>query len=193
LETFNQAILEKSTFQDVNAQVVQRCREGDNRAQYELYKLYSKAMFNVSMRITNDYAESEDVLQEAFMSAFKNLHSYKSEASFGSWLKRIVINASVNAIRKRRSELVPLEDRMVGDIPDEAFEDDTEWKVEKVRRAIQCLPDGYRVVLSLYLLEGFDHAEIGEILGISESTSKSQYSRARKKLLEIMKDSHYMV
>jgi RNA polymerase sigma factor (sigma-70 family) len=193
LETFNQAILEKSTFQDVNAQVVQRCREGDNRAQYELYKLYSKAMFNVSMRITNDYAESEDVLQEAFMSAFKNLHSYKSEASFGSWLKRIVINASVNAIRKRRSELVPLEDRMAGDIPDEEFEDDTEWKVEKVRRAIQCLPDGYRVVLSLYLLEGFDHAEIGEILGISESTSKSQYSRARKKLLEIMKDSHYMV
>jgi RNA polymerase sigma factor (sigma-70 family) len=193
LKTINQAILEKSTFQDVNAQVVQRCREGDNRAQYELYKLYSKAMFNVSMRITNDYAESEDVLQEAFMSAFKNLNSYKSEASFGSWLKRIVINASVNAIRKRRSELVPLEDRLAGDIPDEAFEDDTEWKVEKVRRAIQCLPDGYRVVLSLYLLEGYDHAEIGEILGISESTSKSQYSRARKKLLEIMKDSHYMV
>jgi RNA polymerase sigma factor (sigma-70 family) len=184
--------LEKGTFQDVNAQVVQRCRQGDNRAQYELYKLYSKAMFNVSMRITNDYAESEDVLQEAFMSAFKNLHSYKAEASFGSWLKRIVINASVNAVRKRRSELVPLEDRIAGDIPDEEYDDDTEWQVEQVRRAIQRLPDGYRVVLSLYLLEGFDHAEIGEVLGITESTSKSQYSRARKKLLEIMKDTHSM-
>jgi RNA polymerase sigma factor (sigma-70 family) len=193
VKTINQAILEKSTFQDVNAQVVQRCKQGDNRAQYELYKLYSKAMFNVSMRITNDYAESEDVLQEAFISAFKNLHSYKAEASFGSWLKRIVINASVNAIRKRRSELVPLEDRMAGDIPDEEYNDDTEWKVEKVRRAIQRLPDGYRVVLSLYLLEGFDHAEIGEVLGIGESTSKSQYSRARKKLLEIMRDSEAVV
>ncbi|MDX5418881.1 MAG: sigma-70 family RNA polymerase sigma factor [Hymenobacteraceae bacterium] len=185
--------MEKSTFQDVNAQVVQRCREGDNRAQYELYKLYSKAMFNVSMRITNDYAESEDVLQESFMSAFKNLHSYKAEASFGSWLKRIVINASVNAIRKRRSELVPLDERITGDIPDEEYSNDTEWQVEKVRRAIQRLPDGYRVVLSLYLLEGFDHAEIGEILAITESTSKSQYSRARKKLLDIMRDSEAVV
>ncbi|PKV66693.1 RNA polymerase sigma factor [Pontibacter ramchanderi] len=184
--------MEKGTFQDVNAKVVQRCREGDNRAQYELYKLYSKAMFNVSMRITNDYAESEDVLQEAFISAFKNLHSYKAEASFGSWLKRIVINASVNAVRKRRSELVPLEDRIAGDIPDEEYDDDAEWQVEQVRRAIQRLPDGYRVVLSLYLLEGLDHAEIGDVLGISESTSKSQYSRARKKLLEIMKDTHSM-
>ncbi|MDO6389449.1 sigma-70 family RNA polymerase sigma factor [Pontibacter sp. BT731] len=184
--------MEKGIFQDVNAQVVQRCRAGDNRAQYELYKLYSKAMFNVSMRITNDYAESEDVLQEAFISAFKNLHSYKAEASFGSWLKRIVINASVNAVRKRRSELVPLEDRLAEDVPEEEYDDDTEWQVEQVRRAIQRLPDGYRVVLSLYLLEGLDHAEIGEVLGISESTSKSQYSRARKKLLEIMKDTHSM-
>ncbi|WP_018476891.1 RNA polymerase sigma factor [Pontibacter roseus] len=184
--------MEKSSYQDVNAQVVQRCREGDNRAQYELYKLYSKAMFSVSMRITNDYAEAEDVLQEAFISAFKNLHTYKSEASFGSWLKRIVINASVNAVRKRRSELVPLEDRLAGDIADEEYDDDTEWQVEKVRKAIQRLPDGYRVVLSLYLLEGFDHAEIGEVLGISESTSKSQYSRAKKKLLEIMRDTHYV-
>ena len=189
MEKLNQARLEKSSYQDVNAQVVQRCREGDNRAQYELYKLYSKAMFNVSMRIVNDYAEAEDVLQEAFISAFKNLHSYKAEASFGSWLKKIVINAAVNAIRKRRAELVPLEDQIAGDIAEEAYDDDTEWQVEQVRKAIQRLPDGYRVVLSLYLLEGFDHAEIGEILGISESTSKSQYSRARKKLLEIMRNS----
>ncbi|MHC2990586.1 RNA polymerase [Pontibacter sp. HJ8] len=181
--------MEKSSYQDVNAQVVKRCREGDNRAQYELYKLYSKAMFNVSMRITNDYAEAEDVLQEAFISAFKNLHSYKGEASFGSWLKKIVVNAAVNAIRKRRSELVPLEDRITEGIADEEYDDNTEWQVEKVRKAIQRLPDGYRVVLSLYLLEGYDHAEIGEILGISESTSKSQYSRARKKLLDLMHDS----
>lgn len=183
--------MEITSYQDVNQHVVQRCKEGDNRAQYELYKLYSKAMFNVSMRIVNDYAEAEDVLQEAFISAFKNLSSYKSEASFGSWLKRIVINASINAIRKRRSELVPMDERTVGEIADEADEDDTEWQVEKVRRAIQKLPDGYRVVISLYLLEGYDHAEIGEALGVTESTSKSQYSRAKKKLLEIMREPHF--
>ena len=183
--------METISYQDVNSRVIDKCREGDNRAQYELYKLYSKAMFNVSMRITNDYAESEDVLQEAFISAFKNLHAYKGEASFGSWLKKIVVNASINAIRKRRLELVPMDERTIVDIADETYEDDSEWKVEKVRRAIMKLPDGYRVVLSLYLLEGFDHAEIGEILEISESTSKSQYSRAKKKLLEIMKEPQF--
>ncbi|WP_266204042.1 RNA polymerase sigma factor [Pontibacter kalidii] len=184
--------MEKIGYQDVNQQVVQRCKSGEHRAQYELYKLYSKAMFNVSMRITNDYAEAEDVLQEAFLSAFRNMHHYKGEASFGSWLKKIVINAAINAVRKRRSELVPMDDRTVAEVPDEVTEDDSEWQVEQVRRAIQKLPDGYRVVLSLYLLEGYDHAEIGEVLGISESTSKSQYSRARKKLLEIMKEPQFM-
>lgn len=172
--------------------MVDRCKSGDHRAQYELYKLYAKAMFNVSMRITNDYAEAEDVLQEAFVSAFRNLQSYKGEASFGSWLKKIVINAAINAVRKRRSELVPLEDRQLCDVPVDAVEDDNEWQVEQVRHAIQKLPDGYRVVLSLYLLEGYDHAEIGDILEISESTSKSQYSRAKKKLLEIMKEPRRM-
>jgi len=183
--------LETLSYQDVNSDVIERCRKGDNRAQYELYKLYAKAMFNVSMRITNDYAEAEDVLQEAFISAFKNLHTFKSEASFGSWLKKIVVNAAINAIRKRRSELVPLEERVVGEVPDEVAEDDTEWQVEKVRRAIQKLPDGYRVVLSLYLLEGYDHAEIAEIMEITESTSKSQYSRAKKKLMEIMREPQF--
>lgn len=172
--------------------VINRCREGDNRAQYELYKLYSKAMFNVCMRITNDYAEAEDVLQEAFISAFKNLHSFKGEASFGSWLKKIVVNAAINSIRKKKAELVPMEEHMAGEVADEVYEDDTDWQVDKIRRAIQKLPDGYRVVLSLYLLEGFDHAEIAEILGITESTSKSQYSRAKKKLLEIMKEPLYV-
>lgn len=182
--------METLRYQDVNAQVIDRCKNGVNRAQYELYKLYAKAMFNVSMRICNDYAEAEDVLQEAFISAFKNLHSYKADASFGSWLKKIVVNAAINAIRKKRAELVPMDERLAEDIADETDEDDSEWKVDQVRQAIQHLPDGYRVVLSLYLLEGFDHAEIGEILGISESTSKSQYSRARKKLVEIMRAPH---
>ncbi|GAB3540754.1 RNA polymerase sigma factor [Pontibacter brevis] len=193
MQTLNRNTLEKLGYQDVNHHVIDRCKSGDNRAQYELYKLYSKAMFNVSMRIVNDYAEAEDVLQEAFVSAFKNLHSYKAEASFGSWLKKIVVNAAINAIRKRRSELVPMDERVVGEVADEVYDDDTEWQVEKVRRAIQQLPDGYRVVLGLYLLEGYDHAEIGEVLGITESTSKSQYSRARKKLLEIMREPQYAV
>ncbi|MDX5347245.1 MAG: RNA polymerase sigma factor [Hymenobacteraceae bacterium] len=173
-------------YTDPNAEVVQRCREGERKAQYELYKLYSKAMFNVSMRIVNDYTEAEDVLQESFVNAFSELNSYKGDASFGSWLKRIVVNKSISKLRSRRLQWVQLGEQ---DYPDEAetvCEEDTAWQVEQIRRCIQQLPDGYRVVLTLYLLEGYDHGEISEILNISEATSKSQYHRAKKKLLELV-------
>jgi RNA polymerase sigma-70 factor (ECF subfamily) len=182
--------MEAFAYTDINAPLVERCRLGDRRAQAEIYKRYSKAMFNASLRITGNYAEAEDVLQEAFLSAFRELHSYKGDSSFGSWLKRIVINKSINCLRNRRLQLVPLgeqHDAAAGpDSTDYAADgDETHWRADVVRRCVQELPDGYRVVLTLYLLEGYDHAEIAGILGITESTSKSQYSRARKKLLEL--------
>jgi RNA polymerase sigma factor (sigma-70 family) len=181
--------MEAFAYTDINAPLVERCRLGDRRAQAEIYKRYAKAMFNASVRITGDYAEAEDVLQESFLSAFRELHSYKGDSSFGSWLKRIVINKSINCLRNRRLQLVPLAEQHDAPIADEADgEFDSEqlsWRADVVRRCVQELPDGYRVVLILYLLEGYDHAEIAGILNITESTSKSQYSRARKKLLEL--------
>jgi RNA polymerase sigma-70 factor (ECF subfamily) len=167
---------------------VERCKAGDRKAQYELYKLYAKAMFNVSMRITNDYAEAEDVLQEAFLNAFQNIHTFRGDATFGSWLKTIVVNKAVGQVKKRRLSLVAIDDKDYAEVHESINEDELQLQVAGLRKAIQKLPDGYRVVLSLYLLEGYDHSEVAEILGISEATSKSQYSRARKKLLEIMQD-----
>ena len=181
--------MEAFAYTDINAPLVERCRLGDRRAQAEIYKRYSKAMFNASLRITGDYDEAEDVLQEAFLSAFRELHSYKGDSSFGSWLKRIVINKSINCLRNRRLQLVPLGEQHDAAGPETADfgpeNEEMHWRADVVRRCVQELPDGYRVVLSLYLLEGYDHAEIAGILGITESTSKSQYSRARKKLLEL--------
>ncbi|MDF7813171.1 RNA polymerase sigma factor [Hymenobacter sp. YC55] len=181
--------MEAFAYTDINAPLVERCRLGDRRAQAEIYKRYSKAMFNASLRITGDFAEAEDVLQESFLSAFRELHSYKGDSSFGSWLKRIVINKSINCLRNRRLQLVPLgeqHDAAGLELPDQAADmEGVQWRADVVRRCVQELPDGYRVVLTLYLLEGYDHAEIASILGITESTSKSQYSRARKKLLEL--------
>lgn len=183
--------MEAFAYTDINAPLVERCRLGDRRAQAEIYKRYSKAMFNASLRITGDFAEAEDVLQESFLSAFRELHSYKGDSSFGSWLKRIVINKSINCLRNRRLHLVPLADQHDNaaiDYDDHSSgldPEDLSWRADVVRRCVQELPDGYRVVLSLYLLEGYDHAEIASILHITESTSKSQYSRARKKLLEL--------
>lgn len=149
-------------------------------------------MFNICYRITNDRDDAEDVLQESFVSAFKNLSSYNGTASFGAWLKRIVINNSLNFIKKNKVEVVPIEDHDRYEIADAEQEYEFLHSVEDVKKAIELLPDGYRLVFSLYLLEGYDHREIAEILGITESTSKSQYNRSKKKLREILnKEGNY--
>jgi RNA polymerase sigma-70 factor (ECF subfamily) len=185
--------LERKTYPDRHADLVKRCQQGERRAQYELYQQYVKAMYNVCLRILNHEAEAEDVLQEAFMDAFSHIGSFRGQSTFGAWLKQIVVNRAINHLRSRRLELVDLESNRFGedDGPDLADaepydEDGTQLEVERVKRALQLLPEGYRVVLSLYLFEGYDHEEIGNILNISETTSRTQYLRGKKRLLELL-------
>lgn len=172
---------------NIHFALIERCREGDREAFYKIYQLYAKAMFNVGFRITGREADAEDVLQEAFISAFRNLDKYRAEASFGAWLKKIVINKAINILKKRRTELLPENEDW--DVPEEEhpaeYRDDL--TVDRVKKAMMQLPDGYRSVLSLYLLEGYDHQEIAEIMGITESTSKSQLNRAKGKLRDLLK------
>jgi len=173
----------------IHSELINRCRQGDREAYYKLYKLYSRSMYNVGFRIVNNTEEAEDVLQEAFTSAFRNLHHYRGDSTFGAWLKRIVINKAINYLHKRKAERMPEDERW--DVHEEEEENILEgfpFSVEQVRSAIERLPDGYRSVLSLYLLEGYDHAEIGEIMGITESTSKSQFNRAKKKLKDLLEE-----
>lgn len=176
-------------YQNIHQPIIDRCLTGDRVAQYELYQLYSKAMYSTCLRITGDEMDAEDVLQDSFVSAFKNLESYRGTASFGSWLKRIVVNNAINLVKKRRLSLEPVED--MGDL-DHLVEDDLDrdlsYEVSLINEGISRLPQGYRVVLTLYLLEGYDHKEVGQILGITESTSKSQYNRSKKKLKEILRE-----
>jgi RNA polymerase sigma factor (sigma-70 family) len=145
-------------------------------------------MYNVAYRITNNGDEAADVLQEAFISAFRNLGSYRGDASFGGWLKKIVVNKAITALQKRKYESLPEDDRWDIAEPEapEVYRD--ELTVERVKHAIRQLPDGYRSVLTLYLIEGYDHEEIAGILGITESTSKSQLNRAKSKLREFLKE-----
>jgi RNA polymerase sigma factor (sigma-70 family) len=172
---------------NVHADLIDRCRSGDRDAHYRLYKLYSKAMFNVSLRITGNAGDAEDALQDAFVSAFRNLSNYRGDAAFGAWLKRIVVNEAINVLKKRRHELIPDdEDWDIAEV-EQGEEYREELTVDRVKKAIAALPDGYRTVLSLYLLEGYDHQEIAEIMNISESTSKSQLNRAKAKLRESLK------
>jgi RNA polymerase sigma factor (sigma-70 family) len=166
--------------------LILRCKAGDQDAHYKLYKLYAKAMFNVSYRIVGSQADAEDALQDAFISAFRNISHYRGDAAFGAWLKKIVINKAINVLKKRKHELLPDNEQWDVPEPENAAEYREGLTVEQVRNAIQELPDGYRTVLSLYLLEGYDHQEIAEILNITESTSKSQLNRAKNKLKELL-------
>lgn len=178
----------ESVYIDKHYDLVVECKRGSKKACFELYRLYSKAMLNIAFRIVGSLDEAEDVLQEAFLDAFNRIRDFRQETTFGLWLKQIVVHRSINLLRRRRLELVVLDDEHLDGIAEEEVEDDEEiqYKVAQVKDAMKELADGYRVVLSLYLLEGYDHEEIGEILDISENTSRTQFLRAKRKLNEIL-------
>lgn len=181
--------LETNTI-NIHADLIERCCHQDEMAQYELYKLYSKAMLNTAFRICGNREDAEDALQEAFVSAFKNIKSYRADATFGAWLKRIVINKSLTVLRKNAG-LMNMADSDEVDLPEEESLP-LAYDVNLIREKILELPQGFRTVLTLYLFEGYDHEEIGQILGVSESTSKTQYKRAKEKLKTMLLNSvHY--
>ncbi len=178
----------EAVYVDKHYDLVVECKQGSKKACYELYRLYSKAMLNVAFRIVGNIAEAEDVLQEAFLDAFGKVKDFRQDTTFGLWLKQIVVNRSINLLRKRKLELIEMEGDQLENIPDEEIDDDEEvkYQAEKIKAAIKELPEGYRLVISLYLLEGYDHEEIGQILNISENTSRTQFLRAKRKVIEIL-------
>ncbi len=173
---------------DLQEELINKCKEHNRKAQYELYSRYSRAMFNTAFRITNSYDDAQDAMQEAFISAFNKINTFKGDATFGAWLKRIVINAALNKV-KTESKFVPEESPSLlsDDMPESTYEEPA-YSVENIRSAMEKLPSGFRTVLSLYLFEGYDHQEIAEILNISVSTSKTQYVRGKQRLKNILLD-----
>jgi RNA polymerase sigma-70 factor (ECF subfamily) len=170
--------------------IIEACKKGDERQKYKLYQLYSKAMFNVCCRLMYNKEEAEDMLQEAFTQAFVKLDSFRYESSFGGWLKRITINTCINAKNKRKVELSFIDEMHKFDAPeiDENNEEEVQLTVAGITKAMEKLPEGGRIVFSLYLLEGYDHGEIAQILNITESTSKSQFMRAKRRIVEILNE-----
>lgn len=174
------------------SQLLQRCKKGEQSAQFEIYKLYFKAMFNTALRILKDTYEAEDIMQESFLTAFSKLSTFKSESRygkdnvpFGSWLKRIVINKSLTQLKKNKN-LVPWNDDIMNvtlEIVDEENDDDfTNLKATQILDAIKKLKNNYSVVLSLSLIEGFDNEEIASILNITNQSVRTTISRAKAKL-----------
>jgi RNA polymerase sigma factor (sigma-70 family) len=185
----------EAAFRNLHQNLLDECKAGDQKAQFQIYKLYYKAMYNTSLRIVSDTMEAEDVMQESFLAAFEKIDTYSGTVSFGAWLKKIVVNRSLDALNKRKAVFEDIESH--AGIRDEGPEESTrneeiDVRVEAVKEAIEKLPDGYRVILSLYLLEGYDHDEIAEIMKINSSTSRSQLSRAKQKLIgELKRNENY--
>jgi len=168
-------------------QLVARCRKGEQRAQMELYNKYQKAMYNTALRIVNDTAEAEDVMQEAFINAFLKIDTFKGHSTFGAWLKKITINLSFNSFNKRsKFKEVPYNDQFKNEVYEEIGIDSEEEtknkKVQQILLAMHSLKENYRIVLNLHLIEGYDYDEICEILKITPANCRTTISRAKESL-----------
>lgn len=179
----------KSEIRFTHKALVEKSKSGDRNSQYQLYELYVDAMYNIGMRFLQVKEDAEDIVQDSFVEAFKNLHKFRYESTFGAWLKRIVINKCLNHLKSKRVPVAPLNDHEyhLSEELEHGHITVNEMDINKIKIGIQKLPSGYRQIINLYLVEGYDHQEISEVLDISISTSKSQYHRAKKKLIEIVK------
>lgn len=182
----------KLDYASTHREIIEECKRGSRQAQFELYRLYSKAMYNICLRMVKNEQDAEDLLQNSFVDVFTKLNTFKYQSSIGAWIKRIVVNNCINYLKRNRVFFEELDDRIFN-IKEELAPLKKGLSIELINKALFKLPDGYRVVFSLYMLEGYDHKEIASILGVSEATSKSQYSRAKRKLREILKSKQHII
>lgn len=169
-----------------NNQLIESCKKGDKKAQFTIYKQYYKAMYNAALRIVQDSFEAEDVMQESFLSAFTKLDSFSGNVTFGAWLKRIVINNSLTALKKNNKfDIVPLEKVTIKEVLEEN-QDFTLLKASDILTTVSKLKNNYKVALTLNLIEGYDYEEIAEIMDISYENSRTTVSRAKNKLRQLL-------
>ena len=167
--------------------LIKACRKGNRKAQMQSYDMYCQSMYTIACRYLSNEEDAKDVIQEGFLKAFTNLKNYKETATFGAWLKRIVVNQCIDRLKKKQfvAESLELETMQVVD--------DTDWQFEAsitkqdIVNAIETLPEKYKLVIMLYLIEGYDHQEISKILNIEVKTSRTQLRRAKLQLQDLLK------
>ena len=172
--------------------LVQQCLNGEASAYRALYDRYSKAMYNTALRILNRTDDAEDILQEAFTDAFQQLRSFEGRSTFGAWLRQIVVYKSIAHLKKQKLHVNGLETDAENIADETVLEEDEVWyTVDSIKQAMQKLPDGYRTVLTLHLIEGFEQEEVAEMMKVAHSTVRTQYMRAKQKLLQLLKQEVY--
>ncbi|MGB5943696.1 MAG: RNA polymerase sigma factor [Leeuwenhoekiella sp.] len=173
-------------------ELLQRCKQNDRRAQLTLYNKYCDGMYYVAFRFLKNSFEAEEAMQEGFVKAFTKMHQYNGEVTFGAWLKRIVINRSIDILKAKKMQLVAINEQVMGTV--EEYDD---WNVadgislDEVKEAIENLPERYKYAIMLFLIEGYDHQEISEILDITEVASRTLVHRGKKKLQEKLKTKYH--
>lgn len=171
--------------------VVEKCKANNRKAQIKLYRQYCDGMFSVAKRYVKNGDDAEDIVQEAFIKAFQKIEQFGGDVTFGAWLKRIVINQSIDFLKTKRQVLVKLDERYMHIVEDE------DWTVEDgiimadVKEAMECLPEKYKYVVIMYLVEGFDHSEISQILQLKETTCRTRLLRGKGYLKKILKEKKY--
>jgi len=166
---------------DLHQHLIDGSKKGDRKAQKDLFNLYNKAMFNIGVRLLGNFDDAADITQETFIDVFTKIDQYQGNATFGAWVKRIMINKSINHLNRRKVHYSldgnePIEEEV------HLHSEEREQLMYQLNKSISTLPEGCRVIFTLYYFEGYDHEEISSILGISLSTSKSQLSRAKQLL-----------
>ena len=176
--------------EELNNNVINLCKEGDRKAQTYLYSTFYKKIYNSCFRILQNQYEAEDAMQESFIKAFSRIAQYEKDTPFEAWILRIAINTAIDKLRENKPEWVNYEEEYFYYLEDEDESEDWELTLEKVKQikaAIERLPDAARIIISLYLIEGYDHEEISEILHISSGNVRIQYMRAKQKIIEMLK------
>jgi len=175
----------------LHIELVEQCKANNRKAQLRLYEQYCQGMFTVAMRFLQNAADAEDVVQESFIRAFQKIDQFKGEVTFGAWLKGIVVNRSIDFLKSKKQKTIELNENYMY-IPE-----DDNWLVTdgvgvaEVKQAIEQLPDKYRYVMQLFLVEGYDHGEISEILNISETASRTRLLRGRNYVKKSLNSKNY--
>ena len=174
---------------NIDLELVQRCRKGERKAQFELYQLYKDRVFNIAYRMANSHQDAEDITQMAFVRVFKKIDSFRGDSAFSSWVYRLTVNVCINHFRKEKKK----KELVVHELSEQATNlktlktDEPGSKMKPfLEKAIRALPAGYRMIFVLYDIEGYKHEEIAEIMNISEGTSKSQLHKARTELRQFL-------
>lgn len=172
----------------LQSELIEKCRTNDRRAQMKLYNKYCDGMYYVALRFLKDPFEAEEAMQESFIKAFAKLHQFTGDVTFGAWLKRIVINKSIDMLKAKKMDMIAINEQVMATVDEqEDWSVSDSVTVDEVKKEIEKLPEKYRYAVMLFLIEGYDHNEISEILDITPVSSRTLVHRGKKQLQEQLK------